>query len=95
MARKMMTKEVTFTTVKASKMAIENGTPVALPLEDEIILGNVTLEVAQRHIEKKHGKGSLVFEVIADTKVYEMSVEEFMKVASVKEEEKQEELQLV
>lgn len=94
MARKMMTKEVTTTLVKASKMVVENGLPSAQPLEEKTLLGNVSLEQAQRIMEKEHGKGVLVFEVQADTKTYEMSVEEFIKVATLKAEEKQEDLQL-
>lgn len=87
MARKFMTKEVTSTLVKVAKMEMVDGLPKALPLEDEILIGNVTLENAQKAMNKKHGAGTVVFEVIADTKVYEMSVEDFIKVASLKEEE--------
>jgi Histone-like Protein p6 len=85
--RKVMTKEVTTTKVILAKMKMVEGQPVATALEDEILLGNVSLEKAQGFATKKHGAGVTVFEVVADTKVYEMSVEDFIKHASVKEEQ--------
>lgn len=85
--RKMMTKEVTKTTVKVAKMVVENGVPVAQPLEDEVILGNVNLEKAQKIVNKKYEEPVTVFEVIADTEVYEMPVEDFIKLATIKVEE--------
>jgi hypothetical protein len=85
--RKLMTKEVTTTTLKLAKMQMVEGQPVATALEDEILLGNVSIEKAQGFATKKHGTGVTVFEVVADTKVYEMSVEDFIKHATVKEEQ--------
>jgi Histone-like Protein p6 len=85
--RKLMTKEVTTTTLKLAKMQMVEGQPVATALEDEILLGNVSLEKAQQFATKKHGAGVTVFEAVADTKVYELSVEDFIKHASVKEEQ--------
>lgn len=85
--RKMMTKEVTKTTVKLAKMEMVNGLPQAIKMEDEILLGNVSLEKAQKEITKKHGAGVTVFEVAADTTLYEMAVEDFIKQAAVKEPE--------
>jgi hypothetical protein len=82
--RKLLTKEVTSTRVKLAKMEMVNGQPEAKWLEDEILLGNVNLEKAQKEITKKHGQGVTVFEVTADTKVYEMEVEKFIELASVK-----------
>jgi hypothetical protein len=85
--RKNMTKEVTTTKVKLAKMEMVAGTPTAIAMEDEILIGNVSLEKAQSLAKKKHGVGVTVFEVVADTKVYEMSVEDFIKHASLKEEQ--------
>jgi len=82
--RKMMTKEVTKTTVKIAKMEVKDGLPVATSLEDEILLGNVSQEKAQKAITKKHGSNVTVFETTPTTDVYEMSVEEFIKNANVK-----------
>jgi Histone-like Protein p6 len=84
--RKFMTKEVTTTTLKLAKMKMVDGRPVAEPLEDEILLGNVSLERAQKFAIKKHGSGVTVFEAVANTHVYEMPVEEFIKVASIKQQ---------
>lgn len=94
--RKTMTKEVTTTTAKVAKMAIENGVPVAQPLADEKLLGNVTLEKAQKDIQKKFAEPVNVYEVQAETIVYEMPVEEFIQIATVKQDvpEGQEELPL-
>lgn len=83
--RKLMTKEVTTTTLKLAKMQMVEGKPVATPLEDEVLLGNVKLEKAQSFATKKHGSGVTVFEVVANTNVYEMAVEDFIKYASIKE----------
>jgi Histone-like Protein p6 len=85
--RKVMTKEVTTTTLKLAKMQMVEGQPVATALQDEILLGNVSLEKAQQFATKKHGTGVTVFEVVADTKTYELAVEDFIKYASVKEEQ--------
>jgi len=92
MVRKMMTKEVTKTIVKLAIMELVNGEPTARKLEDEVLLGNVSLESAQKTLNKKHGQPVTVFGVEADTKVYEMSVEEFLEYASEKQpvEEEQE-----
>lgn len=83
--RKKMTKQVTKTTVKIAKLEMKDGLPVAKEVEDEILLGNVTLEKAQRIMEKKH-QGVTVLQVITTSDVYEMDVEEFIKLATIKEE---------
>lgn len=87
--RKIMSKEVTKTVVKAAKMVVVDGLPVAEPIQDEVLLGNVSLESAQRILTKKHGKGVTVFDVAADTNVYEMEVERFIELADLKEEDEQ------
>ena len=88
--RKMLTKEVTSTTIKLAQLTMVEGKPEAVTLPDEIILGNVSMEKAQQIVNKKLGAGVTVFSVEADTKTYEMSVEDFIKVASLKVEEIQE-----
>lgn len=91
--RKMMTKEVTKTTVKVAKMEMVDGLPQAVQLPDEIILGNVTLEKAQKQVNKKYDHPVTVLTVEADTIVYELPVDEFIKIATVKVEEPAEEVQ--
>lgn len=82
--RKMMQKEITKTNVKLAKMDLQDGQPVAIPLPDETLLGNVSLEKAQKEMSKKH-QGATVFSVEPDTVTYEMSVEDFIKHATIKE----------
>ena len=83
MARKMMTKEVTTTTIKLGKIEMVNGTPNVVTLPDEKINGNITLEKAQKLMNNKHGVVT-VFEVVPETQVYEMDIMEFIKVATLK-----------
>lgn len=97
--RKKMTKEVTKTTVKVAKMKVgENGLPVAEPLDDVIMIGNVSPEKAQKQVNKlfKDSKENVtVFGVETDTQVYEMDVEDFIQVATLKTEEPQNEHEVV
>lgn len=83
MARKTMTKEVTKTTIKLGKIEMVEGTPKAVNLPDEIVLGNCSPEKAQKLMNKKHGVVT-VFEVVPETQVYEMDVMEFIKAATLK-----------
>lgn len=82
--RKMMTKEVTKTTVKLAKMEVVDGVPTAVALPDETLLGNVSLEKAQKEVNKKYGQPVTVFSVEPDTTIYELPVEEFIQIATVK-----------
>jgi len=84
--RKMMTKEVTKTTVQVAKMNFVEGLPVAETLPEVELLGNVSMESAQKQLAKKYDHPVTVFGVQADTTVYELSVEDFLKHASVKED---------
>jgi hypothetical protein len=79
-----MTKEVTKTTVKLAKMEMENGLPQAVLLPDEVMIGNVSLEKAQKEVGKKYDHPVTVLGVEVETLVYEMPVEEFIQLASVK-----------
>jgi len=86
--RKTMSREVTKTTVKVAKMVVaENGLPVAEPLEDVILIGNVSMEKAQRAVNKTHEGSVTVFGVETETQVYEMAVEDFIKHATLKVQE--------
>lgn len=86
MARKMMTKEVTKTVVKIGKLEMVDGQPQATQLPDETLIGNVNMEKAQKLMNEKYNEHVTVFTVEPDTTVYEMEVEEFIKLASVKEQ---------
>lgn len=83
MARKYITREITKTTVKVAKMEVKDGAPVAVPLPDEIIVGNVNMEQAQRQIKRRLGDGVTVFGVEANTEKYKMSVAEFLELAEL------------
>jgi hypothetical protein len=91
--QKMVTREITSTTIKVADMQIENGQPVAVALPDEILIGNVTLEKAQKELNKKYGRSVTVFGLTVNTHSYEMPVETFLENATIKSE--QEELELV
>lgn len=85
--RKFMTKEVTKTVVKVTEVKNVNGQPVAEQLEDVTLLGNVSMEKAQRAINKKfEGRNVTVFAVETNTLTYELPVEEFIEIATVKED---------
>jgi hypothetical protein len=84
MARKMLTREITTTTVKAAKMTVVDGQPTAETLEDVLLVGNVTLEKANKELKKMHGEGTTVFTVIPETKQYEMPVDVFLQYATIK-----------
>jgi hypothetical protein len=86
MPRKTMSREVTKTTAKVAVLEMEDGQPVAAELPDEIFVGKISLEQAQRLLNKKYGKPVTVFGVETDTKTYEMAVEDFIAFATVKEE---------
>lgn len=89
MARKTMTKEVTHTTIKLSKVSVVEGTPQLEEMEDEVLIGNVTLEKAQKEITKKHGEGVTVYGVHPTTEKYQMKVEDFIANAEKVEPEKE------
>lgn len=86
MARKTLTREVTKTTVKLGRVVTENGVPQFESLEDIVLLGNVDAEKAQKQASKMFDFPVTVIEVQADTVVYQMPVEEFMKHATIRED---------
>jgi len=88
--RKMMTREVTKTTVKVGKLEMVDGQPQAVTLPDEVIIGNVTLEKAQKQLNKKYGEPVTVFAVEPDTTTYEMPVDDFIKFATIKVDKQEE-----
>jgi hypothetical protein len=87
MARHFINREITITTVTCAKMNLVEGNPVAEPLEDVILVGNVTLEKANREVKKIHGEGASAFTVQANTHKYRIATEEFIKHAEIVTEE--------
>ena len=84
--RKMMTREITKTTIKVAKLEMVEGEVKTVVLPDEIMLGNIRLERAQREMNKKYGEPVTVLQVIPETITYEMPVETFIEHATIKEE---------
>lgn len=86
--RKFMTKEVTKTTVKVAQITQgENGLPVANHLEDIVLVGNVTMEKAQKEAAKRFDHPVTVFGVEPSTELYRLSVEDFLNIATLVTEE--------
>lgn len=82
--RKFMTKEVTKTTVKIAQIEQgANGLPVANVLEDVILIGNVSLEKAQKEMGKRFEFPVTVFGVEPSTEIYKLSVEDFLQHATL------------
>jgi hypothetical protein len=88
-ARKMMQREVTTTFVKVAMIKVVDGEPKMETLPEEELVGNVSMEAAQRLLNKKFGQPVTILELFADTKVYEMPVDEFIQHATVKEVEEE------
>jgi hypothetical protein len=84
MAVKMMQREVTSTVVKFASVLVEDGKAIAIEGE-QILVGNVEADKAQKILTKELGAGVTVLSVEADTQVYEMPVDEFIKLATIKE----------
>jgi hypothetical protein len=82
--RKMMTKEVTMTTVKPAKIEMVDGIACLKNLEPVTLLGNVRAEKAQKEVNKFFGEPVTILELIADTITYEMAVEDFIKIATIR-----------
>lgn len=79
-----MTKQVTKTTIRSAKMKMVDGIPKAIPLDNIVMLGNIGMERAQREIDKIYDNAT-VLEVEPRTEIYEMLVEDFIKIAKLKE----------
>jgi hypothetical protein len=85
MPRKMLTREVTHTTVKLGRIVKENDQPVLKPLEDQTMIGNVDVAKAQKELSKHYDFPVTVFEVHPQTEQREMPLEDFIKHSKVKE----------
>lgn len=91
MATKYIEREVTFTTIKASKIVTENGSAKLVPVEDVTEVGNVSMEKAQKKLDKEYKdfpERFVVTEAKASTKRFKMPLETFLNEAEevVKEE---------
>lgn len=86
--RTSMTKQVEFTVIRLASMHLNHeGQPEVIALPDEITLGTLSLPKAKKHASKLYPDIQVtVLNVEHETKVYEMLVEEFIKVAKVKDD---------
>lgn len=80
--RKYMTKLVTQTIIQCAKMETKDGQPVAIPMDDVVLLGNLSLKRAQKEIKKEYGDNVVALSAKARTIRYEMAVEDFISVAT-------------
>lgn len=90
MARKTMTREITTTTIKSAVMELVDGEPVARGLEDETVVGNLTVKQAEKEIKALYpDMNAQVIEVIPETHKYTMPVKKFMELSDLVEYNKQ------
>lgn len=96
--RKMMTKEVIFTTIYSGKIVVnpETKMPVVEPIEPMEVMGTISQSKASKRLYKKYGAGITIYNMEEKSVVYEMEVEEFIKHATLKidgEEENTDEIE--
>lgn len=90
MTRKMMTKEVTFTTCKVAEMQVVEGKPQVVELDSERFMGNLSEQKLVKEISKMLGKTITVYDIQTETNTYEMAVEDFIKHAKIKKDDESE-----
>lgn len=85
--RKQLSKEVSFTLIKCGLVGMdENGKPTITQLPDEVVLGVLSFEKAQKHVNKLHNTNVTIFHMEDYKETYEMSIEDFIKHADIKEQ---------
>lgn len=85
--RKMMTKEVTFTTIQGCYIEVDkSGKPEMVELAPIQIMGTISNAKAQKMLNEETGRNVTITSMDEETNVYEMAVEEFIKVASIKKD---------
>lgn len=86
MARKNITKEVKRTIISPVSITLENGQPLATQLDPIVVMGAVTKEKANRLARKQHPdlETVVVDKLVEEVKVYEMSIEQFLQIATEK-----------
>lgn len=90
--RRFMTREVTSTLIKVAKMETnEEGLPVANPVGEKTLLGNIKMDRAQKIAREEFGEGATVFHLEANTHKYRMPVETFVELADIVTDENEEE----
>lgn len=82
--RKMMTKEVIFTTFSVAKMEYKNEELTIVPLPNEVVLGNVSEAKALKDMVKKYKENVSVFNLSTQNVTYQMEVSDFIKYGEIK-----------
>lgn len=85
--RKDIIREVTSTVVSMVKVTKIDGVPQTENLEDEVLVGSITQDRAQKEMVKKHGAGTMVLNVEPKTEHYKMPVTDFMKYGTLVEKD--------
>lgn len=85
--RKDIIREVTSTVVSLAKVTKVDGAIETENLEDEVLVGSITLDRAQKDMVKKHGVGTMVLNVEPKTEHYKMPVTDFMKYGTLVEKD--------
>lgn len=80
-------RKITHTTVSIATVEMIDGEIFTNQLEDLVLNGNVSIEKAQKIVDKEIGNKAMVLEVNTETNVYEMSVENFIKNSTIKGDE--------
>lgn len=89
MARHYINREITVTKVTAAKMNLVEGAPVAEQLEPITLVGNLSLEKANKEVKKIYGDGATAFTVEANTHKYRIPTDVFIQHAEVVTEEQE------
>lgn len=86
--RKTVKREITHTKIKLARMVLNDGEVTAELLEPVTLVGNLTVEQAQREINKREEfkfQNAQVIGVEPNTQLYELPLEVFLELGTVKE----------
>lgn len=89
MVRHFINREITTTKVTAAKMSMVDGMVTTEQLEDVILIGNVSLEKANKEVKKLHGEGATAFTVEPNTHKYRIATDVFVKHAEIVTEDQE------
>jgi hypothetical protein len=89
MARYFVNREITITKVTAARMTMVDGAVNTEQLEDVILVGNVSLEKANKEVKKIYGEGTTAFTVQPNTHKYRIATDVFVKHAEIVTEDQE------
>ncbi len=88
-----MQREITNSIIEYGEIVVENGTPKIVSSSTITVLGKVSMEQANRivrRLQENKGKQVTVFNVNHETNQYKLSIEKFLEVATLVEDEENE-----